>query len=119
MVISTSSNKQESGFSHNKGSNAFLQAQENLGMVMVFTLVSAVQEKLSCLVDEAKKRKTEEAERKRKEIEDAEHVRKIDRRTNELCREKIYLRRFRPGPTQTRLKSHRKWLEAGNFGFRM
>lgn len=49
------------------------QAQENLGMVMVFTLVSAVQEKLSCLVDEAKKRKTEEEERKQKEIEDAEH----------------------------------------------
>ena len=52
-------------------------------MVMVFTLVSAVQEKLSCLVDEAKKRKTEEAERKRKEIEDAEHVRKAARRTNQ------------------------------------
>ena len=25
---------------------------------------------------------------------------------------------FRPGPTQTRLYSHRRWLEAGNFGFR-
>ena len=24
---------------------------------------------------------------------------------------------FRPGPTQTRLYSHRIWLEAGNFGF--
>ena len=43
-------------------------------MVMVFTLVSAVQEKLSCLVDEAKKRKTEEVERRLKEEEEAEHV---------------------------------------------
>ena len=25
---------------------------------------------------------------------------------------------FRPGLTQTRLYSHRRWLEAGNFGFR-
>ena len=25
---------------------------------------------------------------------------------------------FRPGQTQTGLYSHRRWLEAGNFGFR-
>ena len=25
---------------------------------------------------------------------------------------------FLPGPTQTRLYSHRRWLEAGNFGLR-
>ena len=50
------------------------QAQENLGMVMVFTLVSAVQEKLSCLVDEAKKRRDEEALRIKREEEEAEHV---------------------------------------------
>ena len=25
---------------------------------------------------------------------------------------------FRPGPTQTVLYSHRRWPEAGNFGFR-
>ena len=30
--------------------------------------------------------------------------------TNELC--------FRPGPTQTGLYKHRRWLEAGYFGFR-
>ena len=24
---------------------------------------------------------------------------------------------FRPGPTQTGLYSHRRWLEVGNFGF--
>ena len=33
-----------------------------------------------------------------------------------LC-EKTGLRGFRPGPTQTDLYSHRRWLEALNFGF--
>ena len=37
---------------------------------------------------------------------------------SEPRREKPGLRDFRPGPTQTGLYSHRKWLEAGNFGFR-
>ena len=32
--------------------------------------------------------------------------------------EKTGLRGFRPGPTQTVLYSHRRWLEALNFGFR-
>ena len=32
--------------------------------------------------------------------------------------EKTGLLGFRPGPTQTGLYSHRRWLEAGNFGFR-
>ena len=32
--------------------------------------------------------------------------------------EKTGLRGFRPGPTQTWLYSHRKWIETGNFGFR-
>ena len=32
--------------------------------------------------------------------------------------EKTGLRGFRPGPTQTGLYSHRRWLEAGNFVFR-
>ena len=32
--------------------------------------------------------------------------------------EKTGLRGFRPGPTQTGLYSHRRWLEAGNFAFR-
>ena len=36
----------------------------------------------------------------------------------ESCYEKTGLRRVRPGPTQTGLFSHRKWLEAGNFIFR-
>ena len=39
-------------------------------------------------------------------------------RQYEPRREKTGLRDFRPGPTQTGLYSHRKWLEAGNFGFR-
>ena len=33
-------------------------------------------------------------------------------------REKTHLRDLRPGPTQTRLYIHRRWLEGGNFGFR-
>ena len=32
--------------------------------------------------------------------------------------EKTGLWGFRPGPTQTGLYSHRRWLEAGNFVFR-
>ena len=33
-------------------------------------------------------------------------------------REKTISLGFRPGPTQTGLCSHRRWLEARNFGFR-
>ena len=32
--------------------------------------------------------------------------------------EKTGLRGFRPGPTQTGLYNHRRWLEARNFGLR-
>ena len=32
--------------------------------------------------------------------------------------EQTGLRGFRPGPTQTGLYSHRRWLEAWTFGFR-
>ena len=35
--------------------------------------------------------------------------------TNEQRHEKICLRGFRPGPTQTGLYNHRRWLEALNF----
>ena len=38
--------------------------------------------------------------------------------TDEPRRQKTGLRGFWPGPTQTRLCSHRKWLEAWNFVFR-
>ena len=37
---------------------------------------------------------------------------------NEPRSEKTGLRGFRPGLTQTGLYSHRRWLEARNFGFR-
>ena len=33
-------------------------------------------------------------------------------------REKTCLPGFQPGPTQTGLYTRRRWLEAGNFGFR-
>ena len=51
-----------------------IQAEENLGMVMVFTLISAVQERLNSMVDEMKAQKEQEIERKRLEAEEAEMV---------------------------------------------
>lgn len=50
------------------------QAEENLGMVMIFTLVSAVQEKLNEMVDQIKTRREEEKRQKEKEAEEAEKV---------------------------------------------
>ena len=41
-----------------------------------------------------------------------------DSGTYELRRKKTGLRVFRPGQTQTGLYSHRRWLVAGNYGFR-
>ena len=49
-----------------------LQAEENLGMVMIFTLVTAVQEKLNEIVDQIKTRWEEEKKQKEKEAEEAE-----------------------------------------------
>ena len=43
-------------------------------MVMIFTLVSAVQEKLNEIVDQKKNRREEEAKRKEREAEEAEKV---------------------------------------------
>lgn len=51
-----------------------LQAEENLGMVMIFTLVTAVQEKLNEIVDMMKTRRDEEKQRKEREAEEAEKV---------------------------------------------
>ena len=42
----------------------------------------------------------------------------LSRFTNEPVRDKTSNLGFRPGPTQTGLYSHRRSLEAGNFGFR-
>lgn len=50
------------------------QAEENLGMVMIFTLVTAVQEKLNEIVDQIKTRREEEKRQKEKEAEEAEKV---------------------------------------------
>ncbi|XP_018419281.1 PREDICTED: RWD domain-containing protein 1 isoform X1 [Nanorana parkeri] len=51
------------------------QAQENLGMVMIFTLVSAVQDKLNEIVDQIKTRREEDKVKMEKEAEEAEKVR--------------------------------------------
>ncbi|XP_073703738.1 RWD domain-containing protein 1 [Garra rufa] len=48
------------------------QAEENLGMVMIFTLVTAVQEKLNEIIDQIKSRREEEKLRKEMEAEEAE-----------------------------------------------
>lgn len=53
---------------------ATLQAEENLGMAMIFTLVTTVQEKLDEIVDVIKDRREEEKRRKDKEAEEAEKV---------------------------------------------
>lgn len=53
---------------------ATLQAEENLGMAMIFTLVTTVQEKLDEIVDVIKNRREEEKRRKDKEAEEAEKV---------------------------------------------
>lgn len=53
---------------------ASLQAEENLGTVMIFTLVTAVQEKLNEIVDVMKNRREEEKRRKEREAEEAEKV---------------------------------------------
>lgn len=53
----------------------FSQAEENVGLAMVFTIVSAVQERLSQLVEEAEEARVREEERKRHEEEEAERQR--------------------------------------------
>ncbi|KAI4811741.1 RWD domain-containing protein 1 [Gymnodraco acuticeps] len=50
------------------------QADENLGMVMIFTLVTAVQDKLNEIVDLMKNRREEEKRRIDEEEEEAEKV---------------------------------------------
>lgn len=43
-------------------------------MVVVFTIVSAVQEKLTVMVEDSKRRKQEEIERKKRQLEEEEQV---------------------------------------------
>lgn len=51
------------------------QIEENIGMVLVFTIVSAVQEKLTVMVEDSKRRKQEEIERKKRQLEEEEQKR--------------------------------------------
>ncbi|GFR97477.1 RWD domain-containing protein 1 [Elysia marginata] len=51
------------------------QAEENLGMGMIFTIISAVQERLTDMMEKAAKDEEEEAERKKQEHEEAERQR--------------------------------------------
>lgn len=48
------------------------QAEENVGMAMVFTLVSAIQEELTTLVEQTKQRRIDAEERRKKEEEELE-----------------------------------------------
>ena len=50
------------------------KAEENLGMAMIFTIISAVQERLTDMMERAAKEEEEEAERKKIEHEEAERV---------------------------------------------
>ncbi|KAF0313890.1 RWD domain-containing protein 1 [Amphibalanus amphitrite] len=51
------------------------EAEANVGMVMIFTIVSAAGEWLNCHCDELQRRKEEEAERIKREVEEAERKR--------------------------------------------
>ena len=51
-------------------------------------------------------------------IDKIETFRSLRSPTNEPVREKTNNLGFQPGQSQTGLYSHRKWLQAGNFGFR-
>ena len=48
------------------------QAEENLGIVMIFILITALQEKPNEIVDQIKTRREEETKQKEKEAEGAE-----------------------------------------------
>jgi len=51
-----------------------VQGEENIGIVMVFTIISAVQEKLTHIVESAEEHRVAEKERLEKEAEVAEQV---------------------------------------------
>ena len=54
-----------------------LKAQENLSMVMAFTIISALQEKLVEVVENVADDIRNEKERREREIEEAEQVQKM------------------------------------------
>lgn len=51
-----------------------IQISENLGMAMVFTIVSALQEKIAVIIEDRKRQEEEEKERVFREKEEAEQV---------------------------------------------
>jgi len=51
-----------------------VQGEENVGIVMVFTIISAVQEKMTQIVESAEEHRAAEKERLEKEAEVAEQV---------------------------------------------
>lgn len=69
----------------------FVQAEENLGMVMIFTLVTAVQEKLNEVIDQMKIRREEEKNRKEREAEEAEKVTRTHTHTLKCSRDFYWL----------------------------
>ncbi|XP_059177503.1 RWD domain-containing protein 1-like [Physella acuta] len=58
------------------------QAEENLGMAMIFTIISAVQERMTNMMEQAAKDEEEAAERKKKSDEEAERKRFEGTRVN-------------------------------------
>lgn len=58
------------------------QAEENLGMAMIFTIISAVQERMTSMMEQAAKDEEEAAERKKKADEEAERKRFEGTRVN-------------------------------------
>ena len=52
-----------------------IQAEENVGMAMVFTIISAVQEKLDIIVQKTAEDKVSERERQKQDEEERERVR--------------------------------------------
>ena len=59
-----------------------LQALENVGMVMVFTLVSSVQDKLGEVLENFKKEKEEEIRRKEEQLKREEEVMRVHHEHN-------------------------------------
>ena len=62
----------------------FWQVEENLGMVMVFTIISALQEKLTVLVEDMKQDAQEKRLKKVKAEEEAAQVRMLYQMLDDL-----------------------------------